>query len=332
MEKVTSPLLSIIVPVYNVEEYLPRCIDSILSQIFTDFELILINDGSQDRSGEICDEYAQKDNKIIVIHQPNRGVSATRNRGLDIARGVYITFIDSDDDIERSYIGNFFSSSIPSNSLIVQGQKLCGIEKNKRILFPDMVYDYNHFSNAVVDGSLFFHGFAHGKLYKLDIIKRNKIIFDKRMPYKEDLDFMMTYMNCIDTIVFISATDYNYYIREDSLSHKVLDFDVLSYVYERILKKQLQFLQNHNSKDLSSLIDKFSGYGMNECIAAIYKNGYGRAKRIRSLRVLYSLFLMRKSGYPNLYKTDKIIKKLLELRCFFFIDLLLQSIQYLRNR
>ena len=328
----TLPLLSIIVPVYNVEEYLPRCIDSILSQTFTDFELILVDDGSQDRSGEICDEYTQKDKRVVVIHQSNSGVSAARNRGLNVACGEYVTFIDSDDDIERSYIGNFFSSNIPSNSLIVQGQKLCGVGGNKLILLPDMAYDYNHFSNAVVDGSLFFHGFAHGKLYKLDIIKRNKILFDEQMPYKEDLDFMMTYMNYIDTIVLVSATDYNYYILCNSLSHKVLDFDTLSYTYERILKKQLQFLQNHYSSDLSYVIDNFSGYGMNECIASIYKNGYGRAKRIRCLRVLYSLFFMRKSCYPNLYRTDKIIKKLLELRCFFFIDLLLQSIQYLRSR
>ena len=98
METMT-PLLSVIVPVYNVEKYLSRCIDSILSQTFTDFELILVDDGSPDNCGSICDEYAKKDKRIIVIHQQNRGVSSARNKGLDIARGEYVTFVDSDDQI-----------------------------------------------------------------------------------------------------------------------------------------------------------------------------------------------------------------------------------------
>ena len=94
------PELSIIVPVYKVEKYLPRCIDSILAQTFGDFELILIDDGSPDGCGRICDEYARKDKRIVVIHQKNMGVSAARNAGLDIAHGRYIGFVDSDDWIE----------------------------------------------------------------------------------------------------------------------------------------------------------------------------------------------------------------------------------------
>lgn len=94
------PELSIIVPVYKVEPYLPKCIDSILAQTFTDFELILIDDGSPDRCGEICDEYAKKDSRIVVIHQKNQGVSAARNAGLDAAQGEYIGFVDADDWLE----------------------------------------------------------------------------------------------------------------------------------------------------------------------------------------------------------------------------------------
>ena len=93
-------LLSIIVPIYNVEEFLPRCLDSILVQTFTDFELILIDDGSPDRCGKIIDEYAKVDSRIVVVHQENRGVSAARNEGLRIAQGRYIGFVDPDDWIE----------------------------------------------------------------------------------------------------------------------------------------------------------------------------------------------------------------------------------------
>ena len=97
-----NPKISVIVPVYNVEQYLPRCIDSILAQTFTDFELLLIDDGSTDNSGKICDEYAKKkDTKIRVWHKENGGVSSARNMGLDFAKGEYIQFIDSDDFIEK---------------------------------------------------------------------------------------------------------------------------------------------------------------------------------------------------------------------------------------
>ena len=102
------PLISVIVPVYKVEEYLNRCVDSILSQTFTDFELILIDDGSPDNCGKICDEYAQKDNRVCVIHKKNGGLSSARNTGIDWAfknsNSQYITFVDSDDLITKDYL------------------------------------------------------------------------------------------------------------------------------------------------------------------------------------------------------------------------------------
>ena len=91
------PKISVIVPVYNVEKYLHECVDSVLAQTFTDFELILVNDGSQDNSGAICDEYASKDERIIIIHQNNQGQAAARNAGVAIAKGEWIHFLDSDD-------------------------------------------------------------------------------------------------------------------------------------------------------------------------------------------------------------------------------------------
>ena len=98
-----NPKISIIVPVYNVEQYLPRCIDSILNQSFADFELLLIDDGSKDKSGTICDEYAAKDSRIRLFHKENGGVSSARNVGLDNARGEWLAFIDGDDEITEGY-------------------------------------------------------------------------------------------------------------------------------------------------------------------------------------------------------------------------------------
>ena len=95
-----NPKISIIVPVYKVEKYLHKCIDSILAQTFKDFELILVDDGSPDNCGKICDEYAKRDNRIVVVHKENGGQASARNRGINIARGDYIGFVDSDDWID----------------------------------------------------------------------------------------------------------------------------------------------------------------------------------------------------------------------------------------
>lgn len=98
-----SELISVVVPVYNVEEYLPKCIKSIVSQTYREIEIILVDDGSTDKSAKICDEAANKDNRIIVIHKENGGLSDARNKGIDVAKGKYISFIDSDDYIEPTY-------------------------------------------------------------------------------------------------------------------------------------------------------------------------------------------------------------------------------------
>lgn len=103
-----APLISVIVPVYKVEPYIHRCVDSILAQTYTNLEIILVDDGSPDRCGEICDEYAAKDDRIRVIHQENSGVSAARNAGLDHCTGDYIAFVDSDDYIENSMLFKLF--------------------------------------------------------------------------------------------------------------------------------------------------------------------------------------------------------------------------------
>ncbi len=122
-----SPTISVIVPVYNAESTLQRCVDSILAQTFEDFELILINDGSKDQSGDICDEYAAKDSRVKVIHKPNGGVSSARNAGLRIAHGEYIAFIDSDDYIDNDYLLGFKHYDA---DLIISGAKLISINNN----------------------------------------------------------------------------------------------------------------------------------------------------------------------------------------------------------
>lgn len=113
--------ISIIVPVYNSSRYLEKCFDSIRDQTYTDFEVIVINDGSTDCSGEICDKYAELDNRFKIIHKENGGVSKARNIGIDNANGEYITFIDSDDWIDVDYLQEFIETADPNCDLIVLG-------------------------------------------------------------------------------------------------------------------------------------------------------------------------------------------------------------------
>lgn len=105
-----KPKISVIIPVYNAEKYLRKCIESVLNQTFGDFELLLVDDGSPDHSGEICDEYAQKDSRVHVFHKPNGGTANARNYGLDHSQGDYVAFIDNDDYVEPTYLGDMYSA------------------------------------------------------------------------------------------------------------------------------------------------------------------------------------------------------------------------------
>ena len=128
-----APKISVIVPVYNTEQYLNECIDSILKQSFRDFELILVDDGSTDQSGMICDAYGKNDPRVVVIHQKNAGAASARNRGLDAARGDYIAFIDSDDAINSSYLQKLYHAIMTNQADI----SICQWNKSYNNLYED---------------------------------------------------------------------------------------------------------------------------------------------------------------------------------------------------
>lgn len=144
-----NPILSIIVPVYNVEKYLEECINSILNQSFKDFELILVNDGSKDSSGFICDSYAEKDSRIIVLHRSNQGTSAAKNTGIDIARGDYIAFVDSDDFVSEDYYQPNISYLLnhPETDMIVM--QVCRFDGDKNLIIKNKKTKYSNNHDAV---------------------------------------------------------------------------------------------------------------------------------------------------------------------------------------
>lgn len=232
--------ISIIVPVYNVEKYLERCIESILNQTFTGFELILVDDGSTDLSGDICDKYSKKDKRIKVIHKQNGGLSSARNAGLEIASGDYIAFIDSDDFVAKEYIFLLYENLIENNADI----SICGyrIVREDDILVKDSATLTNNISILNSHQSLLNlynekrSNFivAWSKLFK-------KNLFDSiRFPYgKINEDSFVLYKLFLKSIkiTYNESKLYYYQVREDSIMHKKVSrksFDDLDAYEEQI--------------------------------------------------------------------------------------------------
>lgn len=215
------PELSIIVPVYKVEKYLPKCIDSILAQTFTDFELILVDDGSPDRCGEICDEYAGKDSRIRVIHQKNQGVSVARNAGLDIAKGKYIGFVDSDDWIEPKMYETMISTAEKEQSDIV----ICGIRhyNEENVFIYDELTAFGKYNNEQMLKYLYsmpniLGGCIWNKIYRFSKIK--KIRYKRGIAFVEDRLYLFDVFRVCDNGVKLSETLYSVTERESSATHK----------------------------------------------------------------------------------------------------------------
>lgn len=211
-------LISIIVPIYNAEKNLRRCLDSIKNQTFKDIEVILVNDGSKDGSGKICDEYVQKDNRFKVIHKDNNGVSAARNDGLKIANGKYIGFVDADDWLEPNMFESLYDLIIKYNADIA----MCGyvIERQDGSLIncPNESKIYKMSRYEALNNLTNFKGYLWNKLFSTELIKKNKIFFDEDVHFCEDLLFCSQAFLNSNTIVFDTKPYYHYIIHENSVT------------------------------------------------------------------------------------------------------------------
>lgn len=219
-----TDLVSIVVPVYNVEKYLSECIDSILAQTYKNFELILIDDGSPDNCPKICDEYAKKDNRIIVIHQKNKGVSNARNAGIKIANGKWIMFVDSDDWIDKDMLEYLLSGDLNCDVIV------CGIEDYSKRLFkePNMeykVYDLcknkDLFEVLKLKRSEWRVPFA--KIYKRQCIEKNCIFFDEVAILGEDQIFNLEVYQSARKIQLLKLSKYHYRLNYNSACNMLSD-------------------------------------------------------------------------------------------------------------
>lgn len=221
MINMNNPLISIIVPVYNGEKYLRTCLDSILSQTYKNWEAILVDDGSKDNSGKICDEYANKDSRFKVIHKENGGVSSARNIGIEQSRGKWITFVDADDMIicdfiksasEYFFVEEIGAITVSSERITDTGEKLPFNQfGNSRILISDFIRKMKHFV-------------SWGYFLKLSMIMEHNLRFNCSLIMSEDALFLMQYFSNISLIQMLSADSYFYRINSDSVCRNGMNY------------------------------------------------------------------------------------------------------------
>lgn len=213
-----SDLISVIIPIYNSEKYLYRCIDSILKQTYRDFELILIDDGSVDKSGIICDEYAQKDKRIKAIHQSNMGVSNARQRGLNIAKGEYIIQFDSDDWVEPNCLKDLYDTAILYDADMV----ICDIYLNTINRQEYSKQGYTNLTaklllNDIINQRL--HGSLTNKLIRSSCIKQYNIQIPEKLILSEDLYFCCSLLRHNISVIYLPKAFYHYQLNKNSLTN-----------------------------------------------------------------------------------------------------------------
>lgn len=210
-------MITVIIPIYNVKPYLNPCLQSVANQSYTDFECLLIDDGSTDGSGEICDGWAKDDSRFHAFHQTNQGVSAARNKGLELAEGELVTFVDSDDWIDKDYLSAMMSQQKSGRTDLTVSGITCEFENRASQSFIPRHTDCFELEESGFDSFLDLHRkyLLYGpytKLYRRDIIRRHDVKFDADCSYGEDLLFNFQYLKHVRHISSVSQSNYHYRI------------------------------------------------------------------------------------------------------------------------
>lgn len=243
-------MITVIIPVYNIEDYITRCIESILNQSFKNFELLLINDGSTDGSGSICDKFANRDSRVKVFHQENKGVSAARNVGIQKARGKWIAFVDGDDWIEENSLEKLIDSYPSSNLDILVAKSFINNGKkagNERYVFsPSLLGQaYNGVTVAIDKG--YMRGSVCGVIYNRHFLISNEILFPVGLKNGEDSIFSRLCLLYANGVGFANVHFYNVFKRDGSASR--------NWSFERTfhMVNNLNYINNYIASHLANL-------------------------------------------------------------------------------
>ncbi|WP_191565585.1 glycosyltransferase [Metabacillus idriensis] len=320
------PAISIIVPIFNVEKYLYNCLDSILAQTYSDFELILVNDGSVDTCGEICDLFAEKDNRIKVIHKENGGVSSARNKGIEIAKGDYLAFVDPDDTIENNMYNLLIESALDHDAdIVVCPIKTVNIGNNNTSISPiwkdvNCIINKKTIANYIIPSILNNNNYSLAssvnKLYKKSLFKFYNISFEEHKHHSEDARLNFTLLTLINRLVFIEQPLYNYFIRErDSLT--------------QVFRENLYEYALDNKK---LLIDICKKYNLEKYINTV-RNHYTSVTLLHMQDVVKrNISINNKFKVISSIMNDKdFIKDILRYNCKSYYEMLLKCVCILKN-
>lgn len=294
--------LSIVIPAYNCEASIGKCLDSILNEkYFNDYEIIVVNDGSKDGTLQICESYQNKYPNIYLINKENGGVSSARNAGLDIVKGEYIIFIDSDDYTEENFIEYVFSKLDKKYDLVLFNNDV--VDKNGENLNVNNIYssvNYDFIFKEILAQKI---NQPWGKIFRTDIIKKNNIRFNTELSLGEDLEFLLRYYVKIKSVVCWNEVLYHYVYTEGSLTNKLLSeseikdyclaYECESRTLENIKDKQYKYILMESyvrvlfrkillSKNWFNNIKVFKkNYNRNSLINEIFDEKYGKKTQIK---------------------------------------------------
>lgn len=323
--------LSIIIPVYNTEKYLERCLDSVIYQTFKDIEIIIVNDASSDDSQKIINEYQKKDSRIIsIINDENINLGLTRNIGIEKATGEYITFVDSDDWLEKEMYEEMMNLIIENKADIVECNFRVTNENISSSRIKSLIPYFKKTTTAIDEYIIHLSNNELGvsvwnKIYRAEIIKNNNIKFeDNRKIFCEDLFFNLNVMHYANSIITINKPLYNYFVRPESLSQNN-DFITLEKIIT-ILNKYVENNENFKSfeKDFSTfsimIIPFIKFYILNKIQTSKnpVKNGVEILKKIRGNKLLLKSLKNFLKNRNASFK-DGLFCLLIILRMYYFI-------------
>lgn len=327
-----TPYISVIVPVYNAECYLSQCVESLLLQSFNKFELILVNDGSTDDSGKLCDMYAQKDYRVVVLHQANAGVSTARNAGLSSARGKYIAFVDSDDFCDQQMLMSLVAAVDESGADFGVAGYSYYFDEGRRV---DQTIDVagacqveefvsKHLKEAFQKNIL---SGPCSKLYRREIISKYKLRYLSEYSIGEDGIFSYDYLYRCSTIVVLPVVLYYYRQRDDGehlmSTYHANAFEALGYYYQSVINLCAKY---HVSKDVLNTIDNAFLSRLLHCLGQIYgqPDMVINNKRKELLRLASSPFfqmLMKKTPQKVVFNSkEAILVLLLRMKMYWMVD------------
>lgn len=306
-----NKLVSVIVPVYNSGKYISRCLDSILSQVYTNIEVVLIDDGSTDNSFEICREYEKNDSRVRVIHQENSGASVARNTGLKNISGEYVMFCDSDDMVSDLWVKHLVDScdekTMPVCSYCSQKSKI------------GQTFDLDIKANESYNKSEYFKfskvglaGYICNTIFSAGYIKSNNLLFrcqKEKADYNEDLLFVMEYIKNIDYFVYVGCADYAYLTRNDSLSRRYNP-----YYFDKYAEKfeiWYSFLNSYNTEELQAMSTSYLYHFICSLISEV-SNKDSRKRYKKFKEIVLSETVHKCLKYADCSNEDKRIIKMLK--------------------